>query len=249
MTSVTARLGEGGRGDRPRRPSPGWRFERCTGRAGPLHDRALPGTPARTVSVLQVERPALVLGSAQSDADADPAACRAAGVEVVRRHSGGGAVLVDPESVLWVDVVLPAGDPLWDGDVGRSFGWLGDAWAAALGAVVPAAAIGVHRGTLVAGEWSRRACFAGLGPGEVTVDGRKAVGLSQRRTRAGARFQCAVHVAGDGGARPVDLGAVADLLALGAEERRAARAHLARFSVALPTSAARLVSSLRAALP
>ena len=34
-------------------------------------------------------------------------------------------------------------------------------------------------------------CFAGLGPGEVTVDGRKVVGISQRRTRAWARFQCA----------------------------------------------------------
>ena len=35
-------------------------------------------------------------------------------------------------------------------------------------------------------------CFAGLGPGEVTVDGRKVVGISQRRTRAAARFQCVV---------------------------------------------------------
>lgn len=35
-------------------------------------------------------------------------------------------------------------------------------------------------------------CFAGLAPGEVTVDGAKVVGISQRRTRAGARFQCSV---------------------------------------------------------
>jgi hypothetical protein len=27
----------------------------------------------------------------------------------------------------------------------------------------------------------------------VTIGGAKAVGISQRRTRAGARFQCAVH--------------------------------------------------------
>ena len=38
-------------------------------------------------------------------------------------------------------------------------------------------------------------CFAGLGTGEVTVAGRKCVGMSQRRTRAGARFQCAVPLA------------------------------------------------------
>jgi lipoate-protein ligase A len=34
-------------------------------------------------------------------------------------------------------------------------------------------------------------CFAGLGPGEVSVNGRKVVGISQRRSRQGARFQCA----------------------------------------------------------
>jgi lipoate-protein ligase A len=38
--------------------------------------------------------------------------------------------------------------------------------------------------------WSASVCFAGLGPGEVTVDGRKVVGLSQRRTREAALFQC-----------------------------------------------------------
>ncbi len=41
-------------------------------------------------------------------------------------------------------------------------------------------------------RWSDLVCFAGLGRGEVTVAGRKVVGISQRRTRDGARFQCAV---------------------------------------------------------
>ena len=35
-------------------------------------------------------------------------------------------------------------------------------------------------------------CFAGLAAGEVTVGGAKVVGISQRRTRAGGRFQCSV---------------------------------------------------------
>jgi lipoate-protein ligase A len=48
-----------------------------------------------------------------------------------------------------------------------------------------------HDGPLVCTPWCRQICFAGLGPGEVTVDGRKVVGLAQRRTRAGALFQCA----------------------------------------------------------
>jgi lipoate-protein ligase A len=111
------------------------------------------------------------------------------GVRVVRRRSGGGAVLVGPGEVLWVDVLLPAGDPLWEDDVGRSFHWLGQAWVDAL------ATVGVearwHDGPMVCTPWCRQVCFAGIGRGEVTVDGRKVVGLAQRRTRAGALFQCA----------------------------------------------------------
>jgi lipoate-protein ligase A len=47
----------------------------------------------------------------------------------------------------------------------------------------------VHTGTLVSNEWSKLVCFAGLGPGEVVLDGQKVVGVSQRRTRVGARLQ------------------------------------------------------------
>ena len=125
----------------------------------------------------------------------------ATGVEVVRRRSGGGAVLVEPIGTLWVDVVLPRGDALWDDDVGRAAHWLGDAWAAAIGdrAVV-------HRGAMVRAPLSDAVCFAGLGPGEVTVDGRKVVGISQRRTREAARFQCVAYERWDAGPLEAALG-------------------------------------------
>ena len=96
-----------------------------------------------------------------------------------------------PGEVTWVDVLLPAGDDRWDDDVVRAASWLGEAWAE----VLERLGIGdpeVHHGGLVSTPWSRLVCFAGIGPGEVTVAGRKVVGLSQRRTRAGARFQCAL---------------------------------------------------------
>lgn len=134
----------------------------------------------RRVEVLVPTVPAVVLGSTQA------APAGSAGIEVVRRRSGGGAVLVTPGDPLWVDVDLPAGDPLWSDDVGASFGWLGAAWAEALGSG------DVHDGPFEPGPWGRTVCFAGRGPGEVVVDGAKVVGLAQRRTRAGARFQCAV---------------------------------------------------------
>ena len=163
-----------------------WRVHRASGSARQLHARPLPEHVERAVYVLDVDRPALVLGSAQPDDVVDLDACGRAGVEVVRRRSGGGAVLLDPGAVLWVDIEVPRGDRRWHDDVGRAAWWVGEAFAAAIGTGE------VHRGPLDRGRWGELVCFAGLGPGEVTIDGAKAVGISQRRTRAGARFQCAV---------------------------------------------------------
>src|SRR4029079_11851293 len=78
---------------------------------------------------------------------------------------------------------------LWEDDVGRSFHWLGQAWVEALASLGIDGAL--HTGATVCTPWCRQVCFAGIGSGEVTVDGRKVVGLSQRRTRAGALFHCA----------------------------------------------------------
>lgn len=164
-----------------------WRVQGCTGSAGALHARELPTELERTVWVLDVDRPALVLGSTQRIELVDVDACARAGVELVRRRSGGGAVLLQPGD-LWVDLLLPRRDPLWIDDVGTATHWVGDMFAAALGH--PAT---VHRGALLRRRWSAEVCFAGVGPGEVTAGpgGPKMVGISQRRTRNGARFQCA----------------------------------------------------------
>jgi lipoate-protein ligase A len=159
--------------------------ERSRESAAAFHAREVPDPAARAVWVCDATEPALVLGSAQHEDGVD----REAGIPIVRRRSGGGAVLVVPGEVLWVDLVVPAGDPLWQDDVGRAFLWVGEAWGEALAELGVAAL--VHRGGLARSAWSFAVCFAGLGPGEVTVDGRKVVGISQRRTRAAARFQCA----------------------------------------------------------
>jgi lipoate-protein ligase A len=156
-----------------------WNIQRFRGSATQFHQRDLPAE--RALWIVEFEQPALVLGSRQSMVDAT-------GIEVVRRRSGGGAVYVAPGGTLWVDVVVPRGDDLWDDDVGLASHWLGDAWAAAIGVGAL-----VHRGAMVRTEWSDLVCFAGLGPGEVTIEGRKVVGISQRRTRAAARFQCVAY--------------------------------------------------------
>jgi lipoate-protein ligase A len=162
-----------------------WRVERRSLSAADFHALAVPDPAERAVWVAVPTAPALVLGSTQPDTVVRPDRA----VEVVRRRSGGGAVLVVPGDVLWVDVIVPAGDDLWDDDVGRATHWLGRAWASALAELDVVAE--VHTGGMVRAPWSAEVCFAGLGPGEVTVEGRKVVGISQRRTRAAARFQCA----------------------------------------------------------
>ncbi|MDQ6798320.1 MAG: hypothetical protein M3011_09950 [Actinomycetota bacterium] len=150
--------------------------------------------PVPAARLVEADGPTLVLGSTQATDVVDSAMAESQGVALVRRRSGGGAVFLSGD-VVWVDVFVPAGDSLWDHDVGRATHWLGQAWVDAL------ATLGIeaerHGGALVCRPWSSLVCFAGLGPGEVRVAGRKVVGISQRRTRAGALFQCAVLLAWD----------------------------------------------------
>lgn len=173
----------------------GWRLSASEGDAGPFHARDVPDDPPPALWVHRVRRPALVLGSTQPDGVVDRDVASRLGLEVARRRSGGGLVLVHPDHARWVDVVLPRHDHRWVDDVGHAFDWLGRVWADAVRAALPAAEAAVvhhHDGPLVTTRWSKLLCFAGLGPGEVTVAGSKVVGMSQRRTRAWARFQCLV---------------------------------------------------------
>lgn len=176
------------------RPGPaGWRVERRRAPAADLHARPVPDVPVRSAWVLDADAPALVLGSTQGEHLVDAAAARARGVAVVRRRSGGGVVYVEPGTTAWIDVIVPAGDPLWDDDVGRAALWVGRAWRDAL-ADLGVAPTEVHDGALACGPLGRLVCFATVGAGEVTTpDRRKIVGISQRRTRAAARFQCAAY--------------------------------------------------------
>lgn len=169
-----------------------WTWETWRGSAGVLHVPHPPSTASRTVRELQVDGPAIVLGSSQDAADIDTAAAVSLGIAIERRRSGGGAVLLVPAEHVWLDVWLPAGDPLWVDDVGRAGDWLAAVWIAAL-STVGSGGLEAQGGPLVTGEWAARVCFAGLASGEVTAAGRKLVGVSQRRTRDWVRFQCLVH--------------------------------------------------------
>ncbi|MGI9579565.1 MAG: lipoyl protein ligase domain-containing protein [Microthrixaceae bacterium] len=161
----------------------GWGLEVLSATAGALH--AEPVQPIRSLRVNLVTGPSLVLGSSQSGIAAAPPA----GVEVVVRRSGGGAVWLEPGSQVWVDVVIPTDDVEFTQDVGLSSLWLGAAWAQCVGRGAV-----VWQGGMQHRQEGSLACFAGVGPGEVLADGRKVVGISQRRTRELARFQCVAYL-------------------------------------------------------
>jgi lipoate-protein ligase A len=173
-----------------------WDLAHVDGTVAELHGRDIPPLERPTAWVCRFTDAALVLGSAQGPDVVDEDVAARDGLTLVRRRSGGGAVLLVPGDVLWVDLLVPAGDPLWRDDVIGAAGWVGDLWAGLLEPLLPSSAPrpAVHRGGLVTAPWSGLVCFAGLGAGEVTLgeDGPKLVGVSQRRTRAAARFQCAV---------------------------------------------------------
>jgi lipoate-protein ligase A len=197
--------------------------EYLTGTAGELHSRPLSAGPA-SLAFCEVTRPSIVLGSSQRDEILDVAAVGRSGVEVARRRGGGGAVWLAPGVGVWFDLEISATDPRWDADVGRAFLWVGEMCAAALRKCGITAKI--HGGPLVSSRWSSRVCFAGVGAGELTVDGRKLVGVSQRRTRDRARFM--VQVYGTWDAVPL----VAHL-ALDEADRQAARRDLATVATGL----------------
>lgn len=167
-----------------------WGVTESHGDAAAFH-AAVPG-PGRSATLHTVDRPTLVLGSAQRRDDVDPAVAAALGVDVVQRRSGGGAVLLVPGEFVWLDLVVPAGDPLWSDDVAQAMVWVGECWRRALGGLGVEGA--VHHGALVASAWSRQVCWAGVGAGELMAGSSKLVGVAQRRTREWARFQSMCHL-------------------------------------------------------
>lgn len=161
------------------------------------------GDPRRPACwVFDLTEPAVVLGSRQRDTTVDLERCRERGLQVAHRRSGGGAVFLRPAEIVWVDLWVPAGSDDVPDDVRGSMVWAGERWLAGL--PTPSATIGtasatertvykVYTGGLAGGPWADLVCFAGTGPGEVLAGDHKLVGLSQRRTRAGARIQGMVY--------------------------------------------------------
>lgn len=121
------------------------------------------------------ERPTLSLGYAQRDDWVDYELCKKLDVEVVRRPTGGRALLHMPDEITYA-VILP--------NIGNIS--VRDAFTAIAGIFSRALArLGVPVGVCEAGHipsgTSHPSCLAVTAPGEVTARGRKLVGSAQLR--------------------------------------------------------------------
>ena len=178
----------------PTLPNTSWKLHTEHVSAGEQHGRDL--VSERGVWDVRVTQTALVLGSRQDASLLNVDQCGRNNVEVVRRRSGGGIVFLAPGEHVWLDVVVPRGDVLWSDDVAQASWWLGDVWVQTLHSL-GMSDVSVHRQSLNSDAWGDLLCFAGVGPGEVVQQGNetvsKVVGISQRRTREYARFQCTIY--------------------------------------------------------
>ena len=165
-----------------------WGRHDWTGTAADFHAMELPYE--RALWWCNVETPTLILGSSQSLDDLNQKSADESGVLVSRRRSGGGAVFVHPSDSVWIDITISRDDPLWKDDVAQSMLWLGELFVEALSPWVHAE---VFRDTFSNGIDGRVVCFASSSPGEVFIGANKLVGISQRRGRDGARFQCVLY--------------------------------------------------------
>ena len=178
----------------PTPPNASWKLYTEHVSAGEQHGRDL--VAERAVWDVRITQTAMVLGSRQNESLLNGELCGRDGIEVVRRRSGGGIVFLAPGEHVWLDVVVPRGDVLWSDDVAQASWWLGDVWVQALNAL-DVSNVSVHHESLSSDAWGDLLCFAGVGSGEVVQrDGEslsKLVGISQRRTRDYARFQCTIY--------------------------------------------------------
>lgn len=212
----------------------GWTILDSHGDAGEFHART--PEPVGSITFHSVSTPTLVLGSSQPLADVDHEVAGALHIEVVQRRSGGGAVMLVPGEFVWVDVVVPVGDPRWSDDVGAAMWWVGQWWADALATLGVSGR--VHTGPLIRDAWSSQVCWTGVGAGEVMSTDGKLVGISQRRTREAARFQSMCHLRW----RP-------ELVAALIASPRPTAADLAARAASVPATADVIRAALLATLP
>ena len=136
-------------------------------------------TSAPVLRLYRWDPPCLSLGFAQGVEAADRAFCAARGIDVVRRPTGGRAVLHHLEQTYCVCAPLGAGP--FSHDLQAAYRTICGALVAGLrGLGVPAELSGSPEGGMIR-PTETVPCFVGPASGEVVVSGRKLLGSAARR--------------------------------------------------------------------
>ncbi len=129
------------------------------------------------------EPPALSIGAYQPLEEVDLFACETAGIDVVRRPTGGRAVLHD--GCITYSLCGPADGPVFSGSVRQSYGRIAEALVQAVQSL---GAIGVTPAPPDVRTRAGPACFDSAAPYELLAGGSKLAGHAQVR-RGGAALQ------------------------------------------------------------
>lgn len=147
----------------------------------------------------QYDQAAVIMGCSQRPDEGQLRRAENAGLPLIRRRSGGGAVLAGPW-MLSVTVFIPPEHPLAKQNIIEIFSWLEQIWIDTLVAcgvpckVVDQAMIEQSK-TISQQQDLKWACYASLSHGEiVSHDGRKLVGLAQIRKRKGIALVSGLHL-------------------------------------------------------
>ena len=185
-------------------------------------EAVIEGSSPPTLRFYAWSPPCLSLGRSQPLSDVDLGACRAAGVDVVRRPTGGRSILHTDE--LTYSVALLQTDARAEGGVLEGYRRLSEGLLAGLQGL-GVAAIQAMGGRKPQAE-PTAICFETPADYEITVDDLKLVGSAQWRARGGVLQHGTLPLCGD-------LTRILDYLALSIVERESQRRHLCLRAITL----------------
>jgi len=152
------------------------------------------GTSLPTLRLYAWEPPCLSLGYAQPISDVDLGRLNARGWELVRRPTGGRAVLHTDE--LTYSVIAPLHDPRVSGTLLESYQRLAGALVEALRLLV--LPVEVHgKVSATADQNPNPVCFEVPSAFEITAEGKKLVGSAQARRKEGVLQHGSLPLSGD----------------------------------------------------
>jgi len=151
------------------------------------------GESPPTLRLYAWEPACLSLGRAQPFADVDINRVRERNWEVVRRATGGRAILHTDE--LTYSVIAPLDEPVMEGSVLESYNRVAQALFLAVKKL--GLSVEIKEGKAGSEETSNPVCFEVPSTYEITVNGRKLLGSAQARKKDGVLQHGSLPLAGD----------------------------------------------------